>query len=103
MLMMAPPIFEAVEHVITHKATHRRIVFLGPAGERFTQDKAKELATYDQLVLVCGHYEGIDYRVKEHLVDETIAIGDFVVTGCSGSYDSWGVRSTNGKCGRFFL
>ena len=81
MLMMAPPIFEAVEHVITHKATHRRIVFLGPTGERFTQDKAKELATYDQLVLVCGHYEGIDYRVEEHLVDETISIGDFVVTG----------------------
>ncbi|WP_277288343.1 tRNA (guanosine(37)-N1)-methyltransferase TrmD [Veillonella montpellierensis] len=81
MLMMAPPIFEAVEHVITHKVTHRRIVFLGPAGERFTQDKAKELATYDQLVLVCGHYEGIDYRVEEHLVDETISIGDFVVTG----------------------
>ena len=47
----------------------------------FTQEKARELATYDQLILVCGHYEGVDYRVEEHLVDETISIGDYVLTG----------------------
>lgn len=108
MLMMAPPIFEAVESVIStyeskfnafnlidraevcdemsligtpNKDIRRRVVFMGPTGTPFTQEKARELATYDQLVLVCGHYEGVDYRVEEHLVDETISIGDYVLTG----------------------
>lgn len=81
MLMMAPPIFEAVESVTQEPNINRRVIFLGPAGERFTQEKARQLATYDQIVLVCGHYEGVDYRVEEHLVDETISIGDFVLTG----------------------
>lgn len=81
MLMMAPPIFEAVESVTRELNINRRVIFLGPAGERFTQEKARQLATYDQIVLVCGHYEGVDYRVEEHLVDETISIGDFVLTG----------------------
>ena len=81
MLMMAPPIFEAVKSVTQEPNINRRVIFLGPAGERFTQEKARQLATYDQIVLVCGHYEGVDYRVEEHLVDETISIGDFVLTG----------------------
>lgn len=88
MLMMAPPIFEAVESVTQEEEVwtqeeeiRRRVIFLGPAGVPFTQEKARELATYDQLVLVCGHYEGVDYRVEEHLVDETISIGDYVLTG----------------------
>lgn len=54
---------------------------MGPTGQPFTQEKARELATYDQLVLICGHYEGVDYRVEEHLVDEIISIGDYVLTG----------------------
>lgn len=84
MLMMAPPIFEAVEHVLTDTPAtelRKRVIFLGPTGTTFNQAKARELATYDQLVLICGHYEGVDYRVEEHLVDETISIGDFVLTG----------------------
>lgn len=81
MLMMAPPIFEAVESVTQEEEVRRRMIFLGPAGVPFTQEKARELATYDQLILVCGHYEGVDYRVEEHLVDETISIGDYVLTG----------------------
>lgn len=81
MLMMAPPIFEAVESVTQEKEVRRRVIFLGPAGVSFTQEKARELATYDQLILVCGHYEGVDYRVEENLVDETISIGDYVLTG----------------------
>ncbi len=81
MLMMAPPIFEAVESVTQEPNINRQVIFLGPAGERFTQEKARQLATYDQIVLVCGHYEGVDYRVEEYLVDETISIGDFVLTG----------------------
>ncbi|MBE6080809.1 MAG: tRNA (guanosine(37)-N1)-methyltransferase TrmD [Veillonella sp.] len=83
MLMMAPPIFEAVEHVLAKPAQElrKRVIFLGPTGTTFNQAKARELATYDQLVLICGHYEGVDYRVEEHLIDETISIGDFVLTG----------------------
>ncbi len=90
MLMKAPPLFEAVEHVLQipieeHRYTtgsHKRhVVFMGPTGRTFTQEKARELAAYDQLVIVCGHYEGVDYRVEEHLVDETISIGDYVLTG----------------------
>ena len=88
--MKAPPLFEAVEHVLQMpieehrrtKANHKsHVVFMGPTGKPFTQEKARELATYDQLVIVCGHYEGVDYRVEEHLVDETISIGDYVLTG----------------------
>ena len=90
MLMKAPPLFEAVEHVLqmpieehrSTKANHKRhVVFMGPTGAPFTQEKAIELATYDQLVIVCGHYEGVDFRVEKHLVDETISIGDYVLTG----------------------
>ena len=90
MLMKAPPLFEAVEHALqmpieehrSTKANHKRhVVFMGPTGTTFTQEKARELATYDQLVIVCGHYEGVDFRVEEHLVDETISIGDYVLTG----------------------
>ena len=90
MLMKAPPLFEAVEHVLqmpieehrSTKANHERhVVFMGPTGMPFTQEKSRELATYDQLVIVCGHYEGVDYRVEEHLVDESISIGDYVLTG----------------------
>lgn len=59
-----------------------RIILLTPKGKRFDQDKAIELATsYDNLILICGHYEGFDERIREHLVDEEISIGDFVLTG----------------------
>lgn len=90
MLMKAPPLFETVEHVLQmpieeHRSTkeshQRHVIFMGPTGKPFTQEKARELATYEQLVIVCGHYEGVDYRVEEHLVDETISIGDYVLTG----------------------
>lgn len=59
----------------------RRIILLDARGETFTQKKAKELSSIDHLILVCGHYEGVDERVKEHLVDESISIGSYVLTG----------------------
>jgi tRNA (guanine37-N1)-methyltransferase len=59
-----------------------RIILLDPRGEKFDQDKAIELAyNYDRLIFVCGHYEGFDQRVVDNLVDESISIGDFVLTG----------------------
>ena len=52
-----------------------------PQGERFTQKKAEELAMEEELVFICGHYEGYDERIREHLVTDEISIGDFVLTG----------------------
>ena len=58
-----------------------RTVLLTPIGEKFTQQKAIELSKYDNIILICGHYEGFDQRVHQHLVDEEISIGDYVLTG----------------------
>lgn len=80
MLMKVGPLFAAVE-TVRRAVPKRRVVFLGPAGETFTQAKAAELAAYDQIILICGHYEGVDYRVESELADETVSVGDYVLTG----------------------
>lgn len=80
MLMKAGPLYTAVE-VVRREVPRRRVIFMGPAGNTFTQEKARELAQYDQLILLCGHYEGVDYRVETELADETISVGDYVLTG----------------------
>jgi tRNA (guanine37-N1)-methyltransferase len=81
MVMKPEPIFGAVRSLITDPNQRRRIVLTCPGGSRFDQAKARELAGYDQLILICGHYEGIDERVRRHLVDEALSIGDYVLTG----------------------
>lgn len=58
-----------------------RVILLTPSGQKFDQQKAIELSKFDNLILVCGHYEGFDQRIHEHLVDEEISIGDYVLTG----------------------
>lgn len=58
-----------------------RTIMLSPRGEKFIQQKAIELSKYDNIILLCGHYEGFDQRVHDHLVDEEISIGDYVLTG----------------------
>ncbi len=63
------------------KKKNIKIILLDAAGEKFTQKKAIELSKLDNLVFIAGHYEGIDHRVHEHLVDEIISIGDYVLTG----------------------
>lgn len=80
MLTKAAPLYAAVE-AVRRQVPRRRIIFMGPAGQTFDQAKARELATYDQLILLCGHYEGVDYRVEQDLADETISVGDYVLTG----------------------
>ena len=80
MLMKAAPLYAAVE-AVRRQVPRRRSIFMGPAGKPFDQAKARELATYDQLILLCGHYEGVDYRVEEDLADETISVGDYILTG----------------------
>ena len=86
MLMAAPPVYNCFQGVLRAQAEDgftgtRRVIFLSPAGKVLTQKKAEELANYDNLVLLCGHYEGIDCRVIDEIVDEEISIGDYVLTG----------------------
>ena len=78
MVMMAQPIFDAVDALRKKKTT---VVLLSPQGEPFTQKLAGEMARAERLILICGHYEGVDERVSEHLVDREVSIGDFVLTG----------------------
>ena len=77
MVLMPEPLFAAVEQV----EPPRPLLLLGAAGRRFDQAMARELAALDGFSLLCGRYEGVDERVRAHLVDEEISIGDFVVAG----------------------
>lgn len=82
MVMTPEPIFSAAEHVKNEYWTEQsRIILTSPQGEVFTQAKAVELAACPHLVFICGHYEGVDERVREHLVTEELSIGDYVLTG----------------------
>ena len=84
MLMMAPPIYRCYEHIMgneEYKDSSTRVVFMSPSGKLFNQKKAEELAKYDRVVILCGHYEGVDRRVIDEIVDEEISIGDYVLTG----------------------
>lgn len=82
MVMKPEPIFEAVQSLrgITNEAM-RRIILMSPAASRFTQKDAVRLSRYAHLIFICGHYEGIDERVRDHLADEALSIGDYVLTG----------------------
>lgn len=79
MVLKPEPMFQAVEAITAGRKP--RIILMCPQGERFTQKKAEELAQEEELVFLCGHYEGYDERIREHLVTDEISIGDFVLTG----------------------
>ena len=80
-VMQADPLYRCWEYV-TQTFGPGRTIYLSPAGRTFTQETAKELlARYDHLILVCGHYEGVDERFLDECVDEEISVGDFVLTG----------------------
>lgn len=86
MVLKPEPIFEAVESI---KSTVRPeeevdalpVILLTPQGRPFSQQIAQELSTYSHLILICGHYEGVDERVREHLATDEISIGDYVLSG----------------------
>lgn len=80
MVLLAEPLFNAITE-LKKNSQNSKVVFLDPAGEKFTQGKAKELSKVDHLILVAGHYETIDERIKQNLIDECISIGDYVLTG----------------------
>ena len=82
-VMMAQPLKSCLEHVIAQAGERRRrVIYMSPQGKPYNQETAKRLnRDYDHLVLVCGHYEGVDERFIEACVDEEISLGDFVLTG----------------------
>jgi len=78
MVMSAAPIFNAVRAIKPAKA---RVILLCPQGKKLDQKTAHRISKYKHLILVCGHYEGVDERVRQELVDEEVSIGDYVLTG----------------------
>jgi tRNA (guanine37-N1)-methyltransferase len=82
MVLKPQPIFDAVADLVGNSDSKRpRVILMCPQGERYTQKKAEELAQAEHLIFICGHYEGYDERIREHVVTDEISIGDFVLTG----------------------
>ena len=81
MVMKPEPLFAAVEDVRGASPEQGRVVLLTPQGRLLTEEVAQELSRERRLILVCGHYEGVDERVREHVVDDEISIGDYVLSG----------------------
>jgi tRNA (guanine37-N1)-methyltransferase len=77
MLMKVEPLFEAVEALRTEQSL---VILTTPHGERFNQQMAVEMTAHDHLIIICGHYEGVDERVRAALIDREISIGDYVLT-----------------------
>ncbi len=81
MVMQAEPIIDCYENLKKDLKTNAPVIYLSPSGSPLTQKKVRELAQYEEIVFLCGHYEGIDQRVIDEIVTEEISIGDYVLTG----------------------
>ena len=84
MVMAAPPIYNcysAIKEKNADKYEKTRVIYMSPKGRMFSHGVARELSEYDNLIFLCGHYEGVDQRIIDEIVDEEISIGDYVVTG----------------------
>ncbi len=81
MLMQTQPVYDCWEHICAELGKKPKLIYMSPQGQVLTQQKVKELSKEENLILLCGHYEGIDERVIEEIVDEEISIGDYVLTG----------------------
>jgi tRNA (guanine37-N1)-methyltransferase len=81
MLMQAQPIYDCYSALCAQTGKKPHLIYLSPQGAVLSQKRAKELSSYEHLAFLCGHYEGIDERVLEEIVDEEISIGDYVLTG----------------------
>jgi len=81
MVMKCEPIFSAVEAINEKLSTKAHVVLMSPKGKVFSQSIAEKMLNYKNIIIICGHYEGIDQRVVDALVDEEISLGDFILTG----------------------
>ena len=83
MVMTCQPIYDCYENILKGipEGNKKRVIYMSPKGQIFSHDKAKELSGYDNLIFLCGHYEGVDQRAIDLVVDEEVSIGDFVLTG----------------------
>ena len=81
MIMQTQPIYDCYKALCEETETKPHLIYLSPQGKTLTQERVKELAMLDNIALLCGHYEGIDQRVIDEIVDEEISIGDYVLTG----------------------
>ena len=79
MVMQPQPIYDAYKSAAGENKPH--VIYMSPQGQTLTQNKAKELAEKEHIVILCGHYEGVDERILEEIVDEEVSIGDYVLTG----------------------
>lgn len=80
MVLQIEPIDRCISHLKSQR-DYDEVIFTTPDGEQFSQKTANELSLLENLIILCGHYKGVDYRVREHLVTREISIGDFVLTG----------------------
>lgn len=81
MVMQCEPIYNCYKAVCNEIGTKPHTIYMSPKGKIFTQQRAVELAKMDNILIVCGHYEGVDQRIIDRIVDEEISIGDYVLTG----------------------
>lgn len=81
LVMQAQPIYDCIQAIKAQHKTPPRIIYMSPQGTVLTQSKVRELAAQDGLILICGHYEGVDQRVLEELQAEELSVGDYVLTG----------------------
>jgi len=85
MVLKVEPMYKSVNHILNKtkkiKSEKRRIILLSAKGSKFSQKKAKALVKYKHLILICGHYEGVDERVAKYIADEELSIGNYVLTG----------------------
>ena len=81
MLMQAGPVYGAYQSVVEKAQSKPRVIYLSPQGQTFSQGMAEEFAKEEELIFLCGHYEGIDERVLEEIVTDYVSIGDYVLTG----------------------
>jgi len=80
MVMQVEPIFRAIEQ-LKRERTYDEVIFMTPDGEQFSQPVANQLSLVENVIILCGHYKGVDHRVREHLITREITIGDYVLTG----------------------
>ncbi|MBQ6625373.1 MAG: tRNA (guanosine(37)-N1)-methyltransferase TrmD [Clostridia bacterium] len=81
MIMQAQPIYDCYESICNETGKRPHLIYMSPQGKVLTQQRVKELSKLDNIVILCGHYEGVDERIIEEIVDEEISVGDYVLTG----------------------